>query len=165
MKLEFDANSPMTGNKTVLVESDENTNIESRLCVETGYTTKDTWKVGSEAVAEVEKTMPGLVVDTKYTDTELNQYWYLFNMTTPFGSIYPYSKEKGTWYWIVTPVVDVKPEDKEKYPVPGQPGEFYESRLAIELSHAFPKDHFEEALDSFYQLIQVTQLKQQEHAN
>jgi hypothetical protein len=165
MKLEYDAMSPITGTNTVLIEADETTNTESRLCTASGYTTKDTWKVGSDVIEQIEQRMPAIVVSKRYEDTELNQYWYLFTMSTPYGTIYPYGKDNNKWYWIVTPVVDVDAAEKEKYPVPGKPGEFYDSRLAIEHSQAFDSDKFEEALDSFYDLIQTTQLNNQEHAN
>ena len=44
MKLEFDEISPFSNKKTVLVEADEQTNVESRICLSTGYTTRDNWK-------------------------------------------------------------------------------------------------------------------------
>ena len=37
--IECDVISPITGNKCVMVEADEKTNIESYLCLESGYTT------------------------------------------------------------------------------------------------------------------------------
>ena len=35
----YDAISPITGNNCVLIEADEMTNQESRICMESGYTT------------------------------------------------------------------------------------------------------------------------------
>ena len=47
MKLDYDMISPITGNKCVIVEADENTSINSYMCIETGYTTTDNFVVGS----------------------------------------------------------------------------------------------------------------------
>ena len=41
MNLDYDGISPITGNKCVLVEADQKTNIESYLCMESGFTSHE----------------------------------------------------------------------------------------------------------------------------
>ena len=55
MKIDYDEISPITGNKCVIVEADENTNIESRICMESGYSTADTLKQGSNTIEKYEQ--------------------------------------------------------------------------------------------------------------
>ena len=55
LKLEYDDISPFTGNKCVLIEADEKTGTESRICMESGYTTMDRFVVGSRAIEAYEK--------------------------------------------------------------------------------------------------------------
>ena len=62
MKLEYDEISPLTGQKTVVVEADEQTNIESYICMESGYTTTDKLKIDSKEVEQYESTITELMI-------------------------------------------------------------------------------------------------------
>ena len=55
INLDYDEVSPFTGNKCVLIEADENTGMESRICMESGMTTTDRFIVGSRAIEQYEK--------------------------------------------------------------------------------------------------------------
>ena len=48
MKLEYDAISPITGNKCVLEEANTNDNTVSYLCMESGFTSHENLIEGSE---------------------------------------------------------------------------------------------------------------------
>ena len=76
MNLNYDEISPITGNKCVLIEADQNTNIESRICMESGYTTNDYLKIDSDHIAKFESTITEYMSTVKYVDNELGCIWY-----------------------------------------------------------------------------------------
>ena len=153
MKLEFDEVSPFSKEKTVLVEADERTNVESRICLSSGYTTCDKWISGTEVVMEYESQITELMRDTKFEDTELGTVWYLSTMQTPAAILYP-AGTTDTWTWQVAPVEYLHGDERKKYPIPGQADEYYTSRLATEKAENFAKFDFKSAMDHFYKLVQ-----------
>ena len=54
MNLDYDMISPVTGNKCVIVEADEQSNINSYMCIESGYTTTDNFKIDSDVINNYE---------------------------------------------------------------------------------------------------------------
>ena len=104
MKLEYDEESPFTGKKSVLVEADETTNIESKICMDTGYTTRDYWKIGSDAVEQYTEQITQLMQDTKFEDHLSGQVWFLSSMITPHAMLYPHGINEHNWKWQVAPV-------------------------------------------------------------
>ena len=153
MKLDFDEISPFSKDKTVLVESDEYTNIESRICLSSGYTTNDKWVNGSDIIQQYEGNVTELMRETKYEDGELGTTWYLSTMQTPAAILYP-AGSVFEWQWEVAPVEYLSGEDRKKYPIPGKEDEYYTSRLATEKALKFKTDDFKSAMDHFYKLVQ-----------
>ena len=153
MNLEYDAISPITGNKCVLIEADETTNQESRICMETGYTTKDIWKIDSKVVNMYEQRISQLMIDTKYIDKELDQVWYLASMTTPTTVLYPVGNDNTNYHFEVAKIISIDGEERLNYPVPGKDGEYYTSKLDTENAFPFAKNEFAIAMDKFYSII------------
>ena len=154
LKLDFDDISPFTGNDCVLIEADESTNTESRICMETGFTTSERFKLGSPDIAEYEKTVPQLYKDTKYTDSLLNQIWYLATLRTPLGCLYAEGTSKDDYKWKLARVRELTSEEKLKYPVDGaDPIEYHTHIIDIENAEIFDQNKFQDAMDSFYSLI------------
>ena len=153
MKLEFDEISPFSKQKTVLVEADDKTNLESRICLASGYTTSDNWISGSDAMQYYESRITQLMRDTKYEDEELGTVWYLSTMSTPAAMLYPAGSIKQ-WGWEVAPVEYISGEDRKNYPIPGRDDEYFTSRLATEKAEKFEDKDFKIAMDHFYKLVQ-----------
>jgi hypothetical protein len=153
MKLEFDEISPFSKEKTVLVEAHEQSNVESRICLASGYTTRDNWTMGSDIVQHHELHITELMRDTKYEDEELGTMWYLSTMSTPAAMLYP-AGSANRWAWEVAPVEYLIGEDRKKYPIPGKVDEYYTSRLATEKAENFETKDFKSAMDHFYKLVQ-----------
>ena len=152
MKTEYDEISPFSKQKTVLVEADEHTNVESRICLATGYTTRDDWKAGSDKLNQFESHITELMNETKYEDPELGTIWYLSTMSTPAAVLYP-AGSANRWAWQVSPVEYLTGDDRKKYPIPGKENEYYTSRLATEKAEDFETSDFKSAMDYFYKLI------------
>ena len=157
IQLDYDAISPLTGNKCVLIEADEATNQESRICMETGYTTRDIWKLDSPAITTYENHISTLMTDTKYIDSSLNQVWYLATMTSPYCVLYPIGKSKTDYSWEVAKIIELKGEERKNYPVPGKENEYYTSRLDTDNAKGFVQGDFASAIDYFYTVIAEAQ--------
>ena len=154
LNLDFDDVSPFTGNNCILIEADETTNSESRICMETGYTTSDRFKIGSAAIAEYEITVPQLYRDTKYIDPILNQVWYLATLRTPLGCLYADGFNKDDYKWKLAPVRELSADEKVNYPVAGKdPIEYHTHIIDIDNPEIFEQGKFQEAMDKFYSLI------------
>jgi len=141
MKIDTTHKSPFTNKKSVVVESDGNN--ETRLCMDTGFTTSSEYKINSEKIEEFESTTSELIRTLRYTDEELGQYWYPTTIMFSDGVIYP-SGHHTNWNWSFSPIIPISKEERENYPVPGKDGSFYDTRLATEQSKVFAHTQFRE---------------------
>lgn len=122
-------------------EVDEN--ITSYLCMGCGYTSNDLFKTDSEQLTEYETTMPELYKDIKFVDKERGLTWYPTVLNVPtIGLVFVDGVSKEDWTWKAAPAVDVNEEEKEKYPIPGKPGEYYTRRVSMELAKPFAQTEF-----------------------
>jgi DNA-directed RNA polymerase subunit RPC12/RpoP len=125
-------------------EVDENTT--TYLCMGCGYTSNDLFKIGSEELAGYEVSMPELYKDIKFLDQERGITWYPTVLNVPtIGLVFVDGTSKEDWTWKAAPAVDVPDQDREKYPIPGKPGEFYTKRIAMDLAKSFSKTEFTDA--------------------
>tara|TARA_Y100000310_G_scaffold294559_1_gene325127 strand:+ start:232 stop:765 length:534 start_codon:yes stop_codon:yes gene_type:complete len=150
IKLEYDEISPISGRKCVVVEADEETNIESYICMESGYTTTDKLKIGSKEVEYYEQTITELMKSVKYEDKERKLIWYPSFMQVPGAMLYC----KGTTFedmeWEVATIVPIHGEERLKYPIPGKEEEYYTSKLDVENAKTYSKREFQKAFDDLY---------------
>ena len=114
---------------------------EDKLDLDTGYFTRENFTIDSSACEDYEETVPEIIVDTK--KEYKGRMWYLTTMTLPAGTLFP-RDNKGEIDWCVAPVVEIDDIDATKYPIPGEPGKFYKTRVAIEDAKKFTQ--FKEAL-------------------
>lgn len=120
--------------------------ITSYLCMSCGYTSNDLFKTGTEQLDDYEITLPDLYKDIKFVDEERGITWYPTVMNAPnFGIVFVDGTNESDWKWKAAPSVDVSKKDKEKYPIPGKPGEFYTKRLDMSLAEEFDRTQFTDA--------------------
>jgi hypothetical protein len=62
------------------------------------------------------------------------------------GMVFANGSSKEQWNWAAVKAVPVKEEEKEKYPIPGKQGEYYERRMDMTTLEGFPEREFMEAL-------------------
>jgi len=154
LKLDYDDISPFTGNKCILIESDETTNVESRICMETGYTTTERLKFDSDAVAEYETRIPQLYKDTKYADNLLEQIWYLVTLRTPVACLYAEGMDKDNYVWKLALVRELTLDERLEYPVEGKdPIEYHTHIIDVDKATPYPQKEFKSAMDQFYSII------------
>jgi hypothetical protein len=153
LKLDYDEKSPITGNHCVIVEADEDTDITSYMCMESGFTTTDGMKADSEVVKKYEDKITQLMRDTAYIDESRGLVWYPAYLNMPgIGLLYPTGTSRSDMQWEVAAIVNIIGEDREKYPIPGKTDEYYTSRLDVDNAEKFKINEFDSALDYFYSL-------------
>jgi len=141
MKSEQTEISPFTGKKSVILEITP-TGLETRICMDTGYTTNSNYKIDGENIDEIESSTSKLIKELRFTDVLLKQYWYLTTAMFSTGMIYP----EGTpeeWSWVYAPIVDIAEKNSKNFPVPGKEGEYYTTRIATEVAEYYKPLEFE----------------------
>ena len=66
MKIEYDSNSPITGNNCVLEESNPQDNTTSFLCMESGFTSHEKLLEGSDFQEKYEERLTELMLSCKF---------------------------------------------------------------------------------------------------
>lgn len=128
--------------------------LSSYLCMGCGYTTTTMNTISSEFVAEFEKTCPDLFKDIRFHDKETDLVWYptVLNFAE-YGLIFPDGTKADDWKWRAVPVVPVPEDERQKYPIPNEPGKFYETKADMNASKLFERSEFSDAC-SFLNIIQ-----------
>jgi hypothetical protein len=152
MNINYDEISPITGNKCVLVEADETTNIESRICMESGYTTNERLKIDSDDITRYESTITEFMCTMKYVDEELGCIWYPTFINLPNGMVYCEPKDDKL-VWKTANVIEISEVERLKYPIPNKEGEYFTSRLDVENAKTYDKYDFKSALDELYSIV------------
>lgn len=153
MNLDYDMISPVTGNKCVIVEADEHSNINSYMCIESGYTTTDNFKIDSDVINNYENQISELMKKIKFIDNENNLVWYPAFLNVPRAGMLYCITHNNSYQWEVAEIVDLIGEERLNYPIPGKKDEYFTTRLDTDNAIQFEKENFENALDHFYSLV------------
>ena len=84
-----------------------------------------------------------LTVDGDYLDT-YDDNWICHEPKK--GMVFANGSDTNNWGWSAVKSVPVKEEEKTKYPIPHQPGKFYEYRMDMSTIKNFPEREYMEAL-------------------
>jgi hypothetical protein len=152
LKADYDEISPITGNKCVIIEVDEQSNTTSYICMESGYVSNTMFEFESPAQLQYHDTVSQLMRDLSKVDDERNLVWYPAFMQTPAGMLYLAGDAIEDAHWEVAPVIPISEQDKEKYPVPGKEGKYFQSRAATELADKYDSQDFEAAMAKLFDL-------------
>ena len=141
MKKEITETSPFTGKDSVIVEVVSGKT--SKICMDSGYMTNEDFSYdNADLISKYEGSMPKLMIDLRYKDEHLGQYWYLTSIQFKTGMIYPQPSKHDEYEWCFSPVVELTDEEKLKYPIPEKDGEYYSTRLATEHSETYSNHDF-----------------------
>tara|TARA_R100000234_G_C4896872_1_gene133908 strand:- start:82 stop:501 length:420 start_codon:yes stop_codon:yes gene_type:complete len=125
---------------------------EDKLDLDTGYFTRKSFLIGSDACEKFEETTTEFIRDMKIEKN--GRAWYLTTITLPGGILYPDKKVEKVKNdaalnikidkikWVVAPVVPI--DDGNNYPIPGEDGKVYQTRVDIEGAKQFSE--FKEGL-------------------
>ena len=81
-----------------------------------------------------------------YTDDD-GKIWMPSAINIPEqGMVFANGSDINNWGWSAVKAIPVKEEEKNKYPIPHQPGKFYEYRMDMSTIKNFPERDYMEAL-------------------
>tara|TARA_Y100000004_G_C8894614_1_gene403568 strand:+ start:327 stop:788 length:462 start_codon:yes stop_codon:yes gene_type:complete len=133
--------SPISGKESVIVEVVDGKT--SKVCMDTGYMTNDDFSFdNTELLEKYEDSMPQIIVDNKYKDDDLKQFWYLTSIQFRTGMIYPMPNNQESYDWAFSPIVEIDLSQRMQYPKPGKQGEYYETKLDTDATERYSKDDF-----------------------
>ena len=154
LKLDYDEVSPITENKCVIVEGDDKSGEEHRMCMESGYVTSTSLVPESKTCKRHELGCTELMKQIKLVDMNLNSVWYPTFMQMPGGMLYCEGTVKK-WNWKVAKVIPIIGDERLNYPVVGKPKEYHTSRLDVENANTYDKEDFASALDNLYSIVKT----------
>jgi hypothetical protein len=123
----------------------EITNWMSLSC---GYWTNSLMKEGEDFYNEQMSTLPELYKDLAWKDESTKLVWLPQTINEPQkGMVFANGNSAKEWKWSAVKAVPVIEEEKEKYPIPKQPGKFYEYRMDMTTIQHFNEREFIDALE------------------
>ena len=123
-----------------------NQDIKTYFCYGCGFQTNSILKEGEAFFEEQINILPELYKDLLHQDSE-GKVWMPTTVNLPQqGMIFANGPSSFDWKWSAVKAVPVVEEEKEKYPIPGRKGEFYEYRMDMTTMKNFGERDFIEAL-------------------
>ena len=124
-----------------------NQDIKNYQCMGCGFVTNSLMKRDSQFFEEQMELLPNLYKELMGEDEE-GLIWMPATINLPSqGMVFANGTSVENWKWAAVQSVPVKDEEKEKYPIPGKKGEFYEQRMDMDTLKEFGEKDFIEALD------------------
>ena len=118
------------------------------LCLTCGFTTNTSMEKDGETAKQSLELTADLIKDNQQVHNNL--VWLPTVITMPEkGMIFPepIKNTENDWEWTVVKSIPVKEDEKEKYPIPNKPGEFYEKKMDMENLKRFGKLDFMDAAE------------------
>jgi DNA-directed RNA polymerase subunit RPC12/RpoP len=117
------------------------------LCWTCGMTTNSLMEDGSDFEKENYEQTAEIIKDLKQVHDNLAWYPKVINLHEN-GMVFPeWNKRVKDWYWAAVKAIPVMEEEKEKYPDPNSPGEFYKFRMDIKNIKRYDKLCFMDAAE------------------
>ena len=120
---------------------------EVYLCWTCGMTTTSELVDGSEFESENYSNTAELIKDLKQVHNNLAWYPKVINLQEN-GMVFPeWNKRVKDWYWTAVKAIPIAEEEKEQYPDPSNPGEYYKFRMDIKNMKRYDKMCFMDAAE------------------
>jgi hypothetical protein len=120
--------------------------IKTYSCFGCGFTTNSLMKEGEEFYNQQIEVLPDLYKDVLFTDKD-KKVWMPVTINLPQnGMVFYNGTNKENAKWAGVKATKVEETEKEKYPIKGKPGEFYEWRMDMTTMKSFEMKEFMEAL-------------------
>jgi len=137
---------PRTGGD-LCYETQVTPEITNWMSLSCGYWTNSLMTEGSEFYDEQMKMLPELYKALAWKDENTNLTWLPQTINEPKqGMVFANGNEASNWKWAAVKAVPVTEEEKYKYPIPKQPGKFYEYRMDMTTLQHFDERDFIDAL-------------------
>ena len=123
-----------------------NQDIKTYFCYGCGFQTNSLMKDGDVFYERQLEILPELYKDLLNKDDD-GHIWMPSTVNIPTqGMIFANGSSLSDWGWAAVKAVPVLEEEKEKYPLPGKEGQYYEWRMDMTTLQMFPERDFIEAL-------------------
>ena len=120
--------------------------IKTYSCFGCGFTTNSLMKDGEEFFEQQLEVLPELYKDVIHTD-ENGLKWMPTTISLPTqGMVFYNGTTKENAKWAAVLAIEVKEEEKEKYPIKGRPGEYHTHRMDMTSMKEFEMREFMDAL-------------------
>ncbi len=116
-------------------------------CWTCGMTTNNLMEDGSEFEKENYSQTAEIIKDLKQVHENLAWYPKVINLPEKGMVFSEWNKRIKDWYWAAVKAIPVTEEEKDKYPDPTNPGEFYEFKMDIPNIKRYGKDCFMDAAE------------------
>ena len=128
-------------------EQELGANYKVHQCYGCGFTTNSQMTSESKFLEEQLEILPELYKDLIFVDKK-GYHWMPSAVNNPKqGMVYADGRNPQEWKWSAVKAIQVSEEDKEKYPIPGKEGEYYEYKMDTSTLKKFSERDFMEALD------------------
>ena len=123
-----------------------NQDIKTYFCYGCGFQTNSLMKDGDVFYERQLEILPELYKDLLNKDDD-GHIWMPSTVNIPTqGMIFANGPSLSDWGWAAVKAVSVLEEEKEKYPILGKEGQYYEWRMDMTTLQMFPERDFMEAL-------------------
>jgi len=124
-----------------------NEKIKNYQCMGCGFITNSLMKKDSQFLEEQMELLPNLYKELMGEDKE-GKVWMPATINIPKqGMVFANGTSAENWNWGAVLSIPVKEDEREKYPIPGKTGEFYDKRMDMDTIKEFEEGDFLEALD------------------
>ena len=124
-----------------------NETVKNYQCYGCGFITNSLLVKDTQFFEEQMELLPNLYKELMGED-ENGKIWMPSTVNIPEkGMVFANGKSSSNWNWSAVLAVEVKDDEKEKYPIPGKEGEYYEWRMDMEGMKEFGESDYIEALD------------------
>ena len=123
-----------------------NQDIKTHFCYGCGFQTNSLMVEGGEFYEQQKEVLPELYKDLFYTDGK-GKIWMPSAINVhEKGMVFANGANIRDWNWSAVKAVPVTEEEKEKYPIPGKKGQYYEWRMDMTTLKNFPEHEYMDAL-------------------
>jgi len=126
--------------------------VKTWICLTSGYTSNTTMTLDSETLKQTLELTADLIRDLRQDHEPPGGgevlAWFPTCITMPDkGMIFPEPHKEEEWKWTVVKAIPVLEEEKEKFPIPNKPGEFYKTKMDMESVKRFGQLEFMDAAE------------------
>jgi len=129
------------------IETPTQDNIIIQQCWTCGMATNSLMIDGSEFEVQNFSQTAEILKDLKQVHNNLAWYPKIINLQKK-GMVFPeWNKRVKDWYWAAVKAIPINEEEKEKYPDPNKPGEFYKFKMDMANIKRYDKMCFMDAAE------------------
>ena len=123
-----------------------NEDITNYMCYGCGFQSNSLMKSGTEFLKETSETLPELYKDLIFEDKG-GQSWLPSTINLPKqGMVFANGSKANNWKWAAVKAIELKEEEKQKYPIPNKKDQYYKHRMDMTTMKMFSERDFMEAL-------------------